>query len=77
MFLRFADRPSDSPYIEPVWRGRSDGSGPFVSAAAGHLELVVTRLAAVSVQDVVDRVVEVLSRAESLFTRRPTPRRRV
>jgi AraC-like DNA-binding protein len=45
MFLRFADRPSDSPYIERVWRGRSDSGGPFVSVAAGHLELVVTRLA--------------------------------
>jgi hypothetical protein len=44
MFLRFADRPSDSPYIERVWRGRSDGGGPFLSVAAGHLELVVTRL---------------------------------
>jgi hypothetical protein len=28
-----------------VWRGRSDGGGPFTSVAAGHLELVVTRLA--------------------------------
>jgi helix-turn-helix protein len=45
MFLRFADRPSDSPYIERVWRARSDGGGPFVSVAAGHLELVVTQLA--------------------------------
>jgi Helix-turn-helix domain len=45
MFLRFCDRPSDSPYIERVWRGRSDGGGPFVSVAAGHLELVMTRLA--------------------------------
>jgi hypothetical protein len=45
MFLQFCDRPSDSPYIERVWRGRSDGGGPFVSVAAGHLELVVTRLA--------------------------------
>jgi hypothetical protein len=45
MFLRFADRPSDSPYIERVWRGRSDRGGPFLSVAAGHLELVVTRLA--------------------------------
>jgi hypothetical protein len=44
MILRFSDRPSDSPYIERVWRGRSDGGGPFVSVAAGHLELVVTRL---------------------------------
>jgi AraC-like DNA-binding protein len=45
MFLRFADRPSDSPYIVRVWRARSDGGGPFVSVAACHLELVVTRLA--------------------------------
>jgi Helix-turn-helix domain len=45
MFLRFADRPSDSPYIERVWRAGSDGGGPFVSVAACHLELVVTRLA--------------------------------
>src|SRR4030081_3010142 len=45
MFLHFRDRPSDSPYIERVWRGSSDGGGPFVSAAAGPLELVVTRLA--------------------------------
>jgi len=45
MFLRFADRPSDSPYIERVWRARSNGGGPFVSVAACHLELVVTRLA--------------------------------
>ncbi|AGB23735.1 hypothetical protein Mycsm_03435 [Mycobacterium sp. JS623] len=34
-----------SPYIERVWRDRSDGGGLFVSVAAGHLELVVTRLA--------------------------------
>jgi Helix-turn-helix domain len=45
MSLHFADRPSDSPYIERVWRGFSDVGGPFVSVAAGHLELVVTRLA--------------------------------
>jgi Helix-turn-helix domain len=45
MFLRFCDRPSDSPYIERVWRGRSDGGGPFLSIAAGHRELVTTRLA--------------------------------
>ncbi len=45
MLLRFCDRPSDSPYIERVWRGRSDGGGTFISVAAGHLELVVTRLA--------------------------------
>jgi AraC-like DNA-binding protein len=45
MFLRFADRSSDSPYIERVWRGRSVGGGPFVSVAAGNLEVVVCQLA--------------------------------
>jgi len=49
MFLRFCDRPSDSPYIERVWRGRSDSGGPFTSVAAGHLELVLTRLADLSI----------------------------
>jgi hypothetical protein len=44
MLLRFEDRPSDSPYIERVWRGHSAGGGPFISVAAGHLELVVSRL---------------------------------
>jgi hypothetical protein len=48
VLLRFCDRPSDSPYIERVWRGHSDGGGPFVSVAAGHLELVVTRFADVA-----------------------------
>jgi len=44
MFLTFDDRPSDSPYIERVWHGRSSGGGPFLSVAAGHLELVVTHV---------------------------------
>jgi AraC-like DNA-binding protein len=44
MFISFEDRPSDSPYIERVWRCQSNGGGHFLSVAAGHLELVVTRL---------------------------------
>jgi AraC-like DNA-binding protein len=44
VLLTFEDRPSDSPYIERVWRGFSSGGGPFLSIAAGHLEIVVTRL---------------------------------
>jgi hypothetical protein len=44
VLLTFEDRPSDSPYIERVWRGLSSGGGRFLSVAAGHLELVVTRL---------------------------------
>ena len=44
MFLRFEDRPSDSPYIERVWRGFGGEGGSFVSVAAGHVEIVVTRV---------------------------------
>src|SRR6476661_7382430 len=69
MFLRFADRPSDSPYIERVWRGRSDGGGPFLSVAAGHLELVVTRLA--------DFTMVTLRGPETRATTIECPRRRV
>jgi AraC-like DNA-binding protein len=45
MFITFEDRLSDSPFIERVWQCRSNGGGPFLSVAAGHLELVVTRVA--------------------------------
>ncbi len=44
MAISFAGRPSDSPYIEQVWRSRSDEGGRFVSVAEGRLELVVSRL---------------------------------
>ena len=38
------DRPSDSPFVERVWRCHSEGSAPFLSIAASRCELVVTRL---------------------------------
>jgi AraC-like DNA-binding protein len=45
MFIFFdAERPSDSPFIERVWRCHSQGGGPFLSVASSHWELVVTRL---------------------------------
>jgi len=44
MIITFEDRLSDSPFIERVWRCHSNQGGPFLSVAAGHLELVVTRL---------------------------------
>src|SRR5262245_20028230 len=43
MFLRFEERPSDSPFIERVWRCRSERGGPFLSIASRHCEMVVTR----------------------------------
>lgn len=46
MFIHFdADRPSDSPFIERVWRCHSEAGGRFVSVASSHWEFVVTRLA--------------------------------
>jgi hypothetical protein len=45
MFIVFDDdRPSDSPFIERVWRCHSERSGMFVSVATSHWDLVVTRL---------------------------------
>jgi AraC-like DNA-binding protein len=45
MFIIFdAERPSDSPFVERVWRCHSERGGPFLSVASSHWELVVTRL---------------------------------
>ena len=43
MFLAFEDRPSDSPFVERVWRCRSERAGRFLSIASSHWEMVVTR----------------------------------
>jgi hypothetical protein len=37
------DRLSDSPLVERVWRARSEGAETFLSVAASHFEMVVTR----------------------------------
>lgn len=47
--MTFQDRQSDSPFIERVWRCRGNQGGPFLSVAAANLELVLTRLAGMSV----------------------------
>jgi AraC-like DNA-binding protein len=44
MFLVFEDRPSDSPFVERVWRSRSERAGTFVSVASSHIEMVVSRV---------------------------------
>lgn len=44
MLITFADRPSDSPFIERVWRSHSDRAGVFNSIAACHWVMVVTHL---------------------------------
>jgi hypothetical protein len=42
MLLTFDDRPSDSPFIEKIWRSRSERAGTFHSIAMSHWEMVVT-----------------------------------
>ena len=44
MIIFDEDRPSDSPFVERVWRCHSEGAAPFLSIAASRCELVVTRL---------------------------------
>jgi AraC-like DNA-binding protein len=43
MFLSFSERPSDSPFVERVWSGESHAAGVFLSMAASHVEMAVTR----------------------------------
>ncbi|HEY1559348.1 MAG TPA: helix-turn-helix domain-containing protein [Caulobacteraceae bacterium] len=45
MFISFDNRPSDSPYIEQVWRSRSARGGSFYSMAEPNIEFVVARVA--------------------------------
>jgi AraC-like DNA-binding protein len=42
-FLVFEDRLSDSPLVERIWRSRSERAGTFLSVAAGHCEMALTR----------------------------------
>ncbi len=44
MIIFDEDRPSDSPFVERVWRCHSVGAAPFLSIAASRCELVVTKL---------------------------------
>ena len=44
MFLVFDDRPSDSPFVERVWRCHSERAGQFHSIASPHWEMAVSRL---------------------------------
>ena len=43
IFIIFEDRPSDSPFVERVWRCHSERAGTFHSMAASQCEMVVTR----------------------------------
>ena len=43
MTFLFEDRPSDSAFVETIWRAQSERAGSFISIAATHWEMVVTR----------------------------------
>jgi AraC-like DNA-binding protein len=43
MLIFDEDRPSESPFVERVWRCHSEGAAPFLSIAASRCELVVGR----------------------------------
>jgi AraC-like DNA-binding protein len=43
MDLTAEERPSDSPFIESVWRSQSDTAEPFISIANSQSSLVITR----------------------------------
>jgi helix-turn-helix protein len=43
MLIFDEDRPSDSPFVERVWRCHSEGAAPFLSIAASRCELVIGR----------------------------------
>src|SRR5579872_4727650 len=43
MIIFDEERPSDSPFVERIWRCHSEGAGPFLSIAQSRCELVMTR----------------------------------
>lgn len=43
MFLTIVDRPSDSPFVERIWRSQGERAGTFHSIAMSHWEMVVTK----------------------------------
>jgi AraC-like DNA-binding protein len=43
MSFIFDERPSDSPFVEKIWRTQSECSGSFISTAESHWEIVITR----------------------------------
>lgn len=42
--LTFDERESNSPYVERVWRCRSQQGGSFLSMPEGNIELIISRL---------------------------------
>lgn len=44
MFVVYDERPSDSLFVDKVWRSRSGDSGELLSVAASRVELVIARV---------------------------------
>lgn len=43
MIFNFEEKPSDSPFVEVVWRNHCESGGPFISMAHSRWQMVVTR----------------------------------
>ena len=43
MIFIFEERPSDSSFVETIWRTQSERAGSFISRAVSHGEIVVTK----------------------------------
>jgi len=43
MIFEFEERLSDSPFVERIWRAQSERTGSFLSIAASHWEIVVSK----------------------------------
>ena len=43
MIFTFDERPSDSPFVEKIWRAQSERAGDFLSVAASQWEMVVSK----------------------------------
>ena len=43
MLFTFEERLSDSPFVEKIWRTQSERTGGFLSVAASHWEMVVSK----------------------------------
>src|SRR5919109_3889357 len=43
MIFSFEERLSDSPFVERIWSAQTERTGPFLSIAASHWEMVVSK----------------------------------
>jgi hypothetical protein len=43
MLFNSEERFSDSPFVERIWRSQTERTGPFLSIAASHWEMVIAR----------------------------------